>query len=185
MMCLVAAVLLLARGSDSAARRRADHHCAFTGAAIARVRGHTGILAQLTPMLLALLCASWFCARWERPAAAGLWLALAALLKLYPAAAGGYFLFGRRWRALGWTIGFFAAGVLLTNPARWIELVTRADSHSALLHGARRTYRVPVRAKMRCAIRRHHDRRGAALRSPGQSPRSSTSRCSQSPRRPR
>ena len=55
-------------------------------------------------------------------AAAGLWLALAALLKLYPAAVAGYFLFGRRWRALGWTIGFFAAGVLLTNPVHWIEL---------------------------------------------------------------
>jgi hypothetical protein len=75
-------------------------------------------------MLLALLSASWFCARRERPAAAGLCLALAALLKLYPAAAGGYFLFARRWRALGWTIGFFAAGVLLTNPFHWIELAT-------------------------------------------------------------
>jgi hypothetical protein len=51
-------------------------------------------------------------------------MALAALLKLYPAAAAGYFLFGRHWRALGWTIGFFVAGVILTNPARWIELAT-------------------------------------------------------------
>jgi hypothetical protein len=71
-----------------------------------------------------LLSAAWSCARRERPAAAGLWLALAALLKLFPAGAAGYFLFGRRWRALGWTIGFFAAGVLLTNPAHWIELAT-------------------------------------------------------------
>ncbi len=80
--------------------------------------------AQFTPMLLGLLSASWFCARRERPAAAGLWLAIAALLKLYPAAVAGYFLFGRRWHALAWTIGFFAIGVLLTNPWRWIELVT-------------------------------------------------------------
>jgi hypothetical protein len=39
--------------------------------------------------------------------------------------AGGYFLFSRRWRALGWAIGFFVAGVLLTNPAHWIELATQ------------------------------------------------------------
>ena len=33
-------------------------------------------------------------------------------------------MFGRRWRALGWAIGFFVLGVLLTNPARWIDLMT-------------------------------------------------------------
>ena len=80
--------------------------------------------SQMAPTLLMLLSAAWFCDRRERPAAAGLWLALAALLKLFPAAAAGYFLFGRRWRALCWTIFFFAAGVLLTNPVRWAELVT-------------------------------------------------------------
>jgi hypothetical protein len=89
-------------------------------------RPFTGALvwSQIAPMLLALLSVAWFCARRGRPAAAGLCLALAALLKLFPAAAAGYFLFGRNWRALGWTIAFFAAGVLLTNPARWIELAT-------------------------------------------------------------
>jgi hypothetical protein len=80
------------------------------------------VWSQIAPMLLALLSAAWFCARRQSQAAAGLWLALAALLKLYPAAVAGYFLFGRRWRALGWTIGFFAAGVLLMNPAHWIQL---------------------------------------------------------------
>jgi hypothetical protein len=94
------------------------------------------VWSQIAPMLLALLSAAWFCARRQRPAAAGLWLALAALLKLYPAAAAGYFLFGRRWRALGWTIGFFTAGVLLTNPARWIELGT---------HGLPIAYRISGR----------------------------------------
>jgi uncharacterized membrane protein len=79
---------------------------------------------QMMPMILALLCATWVCARRERPAAAALCLALAALLKLFPAAVGGYFLFRRRWRPLGWAIGFFVAGVLLTNPHRWYELAT-------------------------------------------------------------
>jgi hypothetical protein len=46
------------------------------------------------------------------------------LLKLFPAAVGGYFLFRRQWRPLGWTIGFFVAGVLLTSPHRWYELAT-------------------------------------------------------------
>jgi len=94
------------------------------------------VWSQIAPMLLALLSAAWFCERRQRPAAAGLWLALAALLKLYPAAVAGYFLFGGRWRALGWTIGFFAAGVLLTNPVHWIELVA---------HGLPIAYRITGR----------------------------------------
>jgi hypothetical protein len=124
LLCLVTAMLLLARGNAS------PLGAAPTIIVLSLVllsRPFTGALvwSQVAPMLLALLSAAWFCARRERPAAAGLWLALAVLLKLFPAGAAGYFLFGRRWRALGWTIGFFAAGVLLTNPARWIELVMR------------------------------------------------------------
>jgi len=121
MMCLVAAVLLLARG-NAPPLEAAPTIIVLSLLLLSRQFAGTLVMAQVTPTLLALLSASWFCARRERPAAAGLCLALAALVKLYPAAAGGYFLFGRRWRALGWTVAFFAAGVLLTNPFRWIEL---------------------------------------------------------------
>ena len=122
-LCVGAAVLMLARGNDPPLSSAAT---VIVLSMVVLSRPFEGMLAyaHVTPMLLALLSASWFCARRERPAFAGLCLALAALLKLYPAAAGGYFLFSRRWRALGWTIGFFVAGVLLTNPARWIDLMT-------------------------------------------------------------
>ena len=123
MLCLVGAVLMLAR-ANAPPLGAAPTIILLSLVILSRQFAGALVAAQVTPMLLALLSASWFCARRERPAAAGLWLALAALLKLYPAGAAGYFLFGRRWRALGWTIGFFAAGVLLTNPLRWIELAT-------------------------------------------------------------
>ena len=123
MLCVVGAVILLARGSDPPLTIAAT---VIVLSLVVLSREFEGMLvySHVTPMLLALLSASWFCARRERPAFAGLSLALAALLKLYPAAAAGYFLFGRRWRALGWTIGFFVAGVILTNPVRWLELMT-------------------------------------------------------------
>ena len=123
MLCLVAAVLMLAR-ANAPPLGSAPTIIVLSLVMLSRQFAGALVAAQVTPMLLALLSASWLCARRERPAAAGLCLALAALFKLYPAGAAGYFLFGRRWRALGWTIGFFAAGVMLTNPFRWIELAT-------------------------------------------------------------
>ena len=123
MLCLVGAVLMLAR-ANAPPLGAAPTIIVLALVILSRQFAGALVAAQVTPMLLALLSASWFCARRERPAAAGLCLAIAALLKLYPAGAAGYFLFGRRWRALAWTIGFFAAGVLLTNPLRWIELAT-------------------------------------------------------------
>jgi hypothetical protein len=134
-VCMVTAVLLLARGNAS------PLGAVPTIIVLSLVMLSSPFMAavvwsQITPMLLALISAAWFCARRQRPAASGLWLALAALLKLYPAAVAGYFLFSGRWRALGWTIGFFAAGVLLSNPARWIELVA---------HGLPIAYRITGR----------------------------------------
>jgi alpha-1,2-mannosyltransferase len=123
MICLMAAVLMLARGSDPPLGAAATV-IILSILLLSRQFAGTLVMAEVTPTILALLTASWFCSRRERPAAAGLCLALAALVKLYPAAAGGYFLFARRWRALGWAIGCFAAGVLLTNPSHWIELAT-------------------------------------------------------------
>jgi len=125
LLCLLAAVLLLARG-NAPPLGAAPTIIVLSLVTLSRQFGATLACGQFTPMLLALLCASWFSARRERPAAAGLCLALAALLKLFPAAAGGYFLFRRRWRPLGWAIGCFMVGVMLTNPARWIELFRRA-----------------------------------------------------------
>jgi len=122
-LCVVAAVLLLARGNDPPL---GSVPTIIVLSLVLMSRPFAGALvwSQIAPMLLALLCAAWFCARRNRPAAAGMFMALAAWLKLFPAGAAGYFLFSRRWRSLGWTVVFFVAGVLLTNPVHWIELVT-------------------------------------------------------------
>ena len=134
-LCMVIAVLLLARGNASPPGT-APTIIVLSLVMLSSPFAAAVVWSQIAPMLLALLSAAWFCERRQRPAAAGLWLALAALLKLYPAAVAGYFLFGGRWRALGWTIGFFAAGVLLTNPVHWIELVA---------HGLPIAYRITGR----------------------------------------
>jgi hypothetical protein len=123
-ICLVAAVILLARGSDPPLGA-APTIIVLSIVLLSRQFAGQLVYAQVTSMLLVLLSTSWFCARREHPAAAGLCLALAALIKLYPVTVGGFFLFDRRWRTLGWAIGFFAVGVLLTNPAHWIELATQ------------------------------------------------------------
>jgi hypothetical protein len=122
-LCVVAAVLLLARGNDPPLGS-VPTISVLSLVLMSRPFAGAIVWSEIAPMLLALLCAAWFCARRKRPAAAGMFMALAALLKLFPAGAAGYFLFSRRWRSLSWTIGFFAAGVLLTNPVHWIELVT-------------------------------------------------------------
>jgi hypothetical protein len=124
LLCLLTAMLLLAR-ANAPPLGIAPTLIVLSLVLLSRPFMGAMVWSQLVPMLLALLSAAWVCARGQRPAATGLLLALAALLKLYPAAVAGYFLFGRRWRAFSWTIGFFAAGVLLTNPARWLEFVTR------------------------------------------------------------
>src|ERR1700722_2482928 len=122
-LCVITAVLLLARGNDPP-RGGAPTIIVLSLVLMSRPFGGALVWSKIAPMLLALLCAAWFCARRNRPAAAGMFMALAALLKLFPAGAAGYFLFSRRWRALSWTVGCFVGGVLLTNPVHWIELVT-------------------------------------------------------------
>jgi hypothetical protein len=122
-LCVVAAVLLLARSNDPPLGS-VPTIIVLSLVLMSRPFAGAIVWSQIAPMLLALLCAAWFCARRNRPAAAGMFMALAAWLKLFPAGAAGYFLFSRRWRALSWTVGFFVAGVLLTNPVHWIELIT-------------------------------------------------------------
>jgi len=119
LLCVGIAVVLLARGADPPLTLEATL-VVLALTVISRPLRGTVTYAQLSPMLLALLVAAWFFARRERSVLAGLTLAAAALLKLYPAAAGGYFLFGRRWRALGWTIVFFVLGLAASGIGNWI-----------------------------------------------------------------
>ena len=83
--------------------------------------------AEPSALLLLLLCGAWRLARHNREVAAGLMLALATVLKVYPVIAGGYFLFRRRFATVVWGAGFTLLGVTLSRPSLWID---------SLFHGA-------------------------------------------------
>ena len=89
--------------------------------------------SEPTLLLLALLVAAWICDRRERSWAAGLMLALAALLKIYPALAGGYFLARRRWATIAWTIAFGIAGLVLSNIGDQRRFLNASLLHSVWL----------------------------------------------------
>ncbi len=82
---------------------------------------------QWAPLLLLLITISWVCARRDKPLLAGLSLAAATLLKAFPGALVGYFVFRRQWRETGWFAAFLILGIIVTDPRNWIEY---------LLHGA-------------------------------------------------
>jgi hypothetical protein len=75
--------------------------------------------AQPTPLLLLLLVLAWINSRRGRAPTAGLCLAAAASLKLYPAAVGGYFLFRSRWREILWAAFGVALIIPLTGLRAW------------------------------------------------------------------
>jgi hypothetical protein len=83
--------------------------------------------SEPTALLLLLLVAAWRFARHQRPGWAGLMLATATVLKVYPVVAGGYFLFRRRLKVVIWGATWTIAAVLATDPRRWIN---------SLSHGA-------------------------------------------------
>jgi hypothetical protein len=78
--------------------------------------------ASSSPTLLLLLVSSWLSARSGRPAAAGLSLTIATLLKLFPGALAGYFLLRKRWSELWWAAGFFVIGFVVTGISNWLKL---------------------------------------------------------------
>lgn len=78
--------------------------------------------AGFGPTLLLPIVISWKCSRRRRPVAAGLSLAFAALMKLYPVALAGYFLLRKRWSVLWWTAAFFLIGVVASGIANWWKL---------------------------------------------------------------
>ncbi|HEV2170492.1 MAG TPA: glycosyltransferase family 87 protein [Candidatus Binatus sp.] len=127
---LAIAILLLAREADPPLDLTTITLLAALTIVSRPFRG-TLIYAQVTPMLLAAMLASWRCSRRRWPALAGLFLALAALLKLFPAAAGGYFLFARRWREAAWAAAFFVAGAIASGVGNWIAFFRYGVTSSA------------------------------------------------------
>jgi hypothetical protein len=77
---------------------------------------------QQSPLLLLSMVIAWKSARRDRPAAAGLSLAIGTLLKLYPGALAVYFLLRKRWSVLSWTAAFFLAGVVATGVDKWLKM---------------------------------------------------------------
>jgi len=120
MACLFGALWLLMRELRPPPQSGAT--MAAIGAVLLFPHSHWALYeAQPTFLLLLLIVASWRFDRHQLPFWAGLMLALAALLKLYPAAIGGYFLFRRRWRTVAWTSLLFAAGVLVFGLSYQLE----------------------------------------------------------------
>ena len=72
---------------------------------------HQVEMGQINGVLLALLVGTWLAERNERPATAGLLLALATTVKLTPGLLFVYYLIRRRWSLLVWGV---AAGAALT-----------------------------------------------------------------------
>ncbi len=120
LLSLAAAMILLARNCDPPLK------LATTAVVVALsylFRPVAALLdyAQWAPLLLFLITISWVCARRDKPWLAGLSLAAAALLKAFPGALVGYFVFRRRWRETGWFAAFLILGIIVTDPRNWIE----------------------------------------------------------------
>ncbi|HXN85524.1 MAG TPA: glycosyltransferase family 87 protein [Candidatus Binataceae bacterium] len=75
--------------------------------------------AQSAPILLLPMVASWLASRRGHQAIAGVLLALAMLLKLYPGILLGYYFCRRKWNAVGWTTALFVGGVIATRLKDW------------------------------------------------------------------
>jgi hypothetical protein len=99
-------------------------------AILSRTSDQVLFFGQFAPILLALMVGSWALERERRDAGAGMLLALAILLKLYPGILLGYYLVNRRWRVAAWTAGFLAIGVLGTGLANWQGLFVYGLPHS-------------------------------------------------------
>jgi len=112
MACLLGALWLLIREVRPAPGAGAT--LAVLGAVLLFPHSHAALYeAQPTFLLLLLVAASWSFGQHQRPFWAGLMLALVALLKMYPVAIGGYFLFRRQWRIAAWASLLFAGGIML------------------------------------------------------------------------
>lgn len=90
-----------------------------------------------TPILILLLVGSFALDRRGSRLPAGLALAAATLLKMYPGLAGGYFLVRRRWGTLAWSIVFVVAGLLLTRSGNQGSYLSSGVMHSSWLQDDR------------------------------------------------
>lgn len=109
----------------------------------------TWLEAQIGPLLLVLLVLAWRARRRDQPWAAGAWLALATLLRLYPVLLFAYPLLRREWRMVGGGLITGIGVTLLTlpfiGPADYWTYLTREapgasaewvnDGHNASLRG--------------------------------------------------
>jgi hypothetical protein len=109
----------------------------------------TWLEAQISPLVLLLLALAWRARRHGQPGAAGAWLALAALIRLYPILLFIDPLVRREWRvAVGGVIAGLGVTLLtlpIIGPAEYLRYITRAapgasadwinDAHNVSLRG--------------------------------------------------
>lgn len=127
-VCLVGSMAVLAkRVAGFSASVSVILACA---AILSRSSDQVLFFGQFAPLLLVLMVGSWALNREHRDAGAGLLLALAILLKLYPGILLIYYLVSRRWRVAVWTAAFVALGMLATGFQNWYGFVVYGLPHS-------------------------------------------------------
>jgi len=90
----------------------------------------TLMLGQFTELLLLLSVLCWVASRQGHVALSGGFLAVAALLKLFPAALAGYFVARRQVRPLVWGAAVFIAGVFFSGIGNWIDWLSNGTRFS-------------------------------------------------------
>jgi len=88
------------------------------------------MLGQFTELLLLLSLLCWTSARRKNHVLAGGFLAMVALLKLFPAALAGYFLARRQFRPLVWGTAVFILGVYLSGIGNWFDWISNGTRFS-------------------------------------------------------
>jgi len=111
---LCAALIILLRG-DSRFSRPALWTLAAIAFAYPPVISHFFYGQSKLPILLMLVIAMRFLSVAGSDRTAGLMLAFAGLMRIYPLVLGGYLVLEGRWRALGWMLAGVFAGVLATT----------------------------------------------------------------------
>ncbi len=128
-LLLNVAITLMTLAALSRAIRRPGHRMAlWVGAALFAPLTQTLWIGQASLLLFALAAGTWLAYRQNRPGWAGILLALAAWIKVYPAVMLLYFLWRRDWRVVSATL---ISGTLLgllqlvtVGPAECLKLIT-------------------------------------------------------------
>ncbi len=131
---LVAALWMLARNASPPLDPAATI-AVISLALLSRSSDDVLFFGQYSALLVLAMVASWTASRRSREVGAGVWLAVAALLKLYPGILGGYFVVRRSWRVIAWAALFTVLTVVATGVTNWWNFASYGLARSAAIAG--------------------------------------------------